>query len=128
MALPQEGVPVHKDDSFELVAIVYSQDELAVLTSRLRFEGIWVVEQSARHVGADWALTVALGGVGLLVHHEDAPDAWTVLAETTRWQRTGGVYARSRILDLVMALLLAIYPGLPPPARIPAVLVERRSG
>jgi hypothetical protein len=112
-----------RDRTLELVAVVYSQDELALLTSRLRSESIWVVEQGARHVALDWALTVALGGVRLLVHRADAADARLVLAQTTRRDRGKGVFAQERLLDLLMALVLVMVSGIPPPARMPAWLI-----
>jgi hypothetical protein len=115
-----------RDDPFELIAIVYSQDELALVTSRLRSEGIWAISHSARHVAADIGLTLALGGVRLLVHADQAEEARGLLAMGRPWERTGGVYAGSRALDLWLALMLALVTGVPPPARIQSVLVERR--
>lgn len=115
-----------RHDPFEPIAIVYSQDELALLTSRLHSEGIWTFSHGARHVAVDPALTLALGGVRLLVRREQAEDAREVLAMGEAWQRAGGVYARSRVLDLALALLLALMAGVPPPARIPTVRLEQR--
>jgi hypothetical protein len=112
------------DDPFELIAIVFSQDELALVTSRLQAEGIWAIGHSERHIGVNVGLTLALGGVKLLVHHDQAEDARQLLGEP--WVRTGGVYARSRALDWAMALMLAVVTGVPAPARIQSVLVERR--
>jgi len=114
------------NDPFESIAVVYSQDELALLTSRLHSEGIWVVSHSARHIAVDVGWTIALGGVRLMVHHLDADAAREVLAAGEPWERTSGVYDRSRIVDLLLALMLALVAGVPPPARIPSVLVERR--
>jgi len=120
------GKAIKRDDPFELVAIVYSQDELALLISRLRWEDIRVVGHSGAHVAADVGLTVALGGVRLLVHQEDADDARRVLAATPAWERQGGVYADSRLMDLLLALLLVLMAGVPPPARLQSVLIAER--
>ena len=113
-------------DPFELIAIVYSQDELALVTSRLESEGIWTISHGARHAAIDPALTLALGGVRLFVHREQAQEARLLLATGGPWVRTGGIYASSRGLDLVLALMLAVVAGVPPPARIPTEIVGRR--
>jgi hypothetical protein len=113
-------------DPFEPIAIVYSQDELALLTSRLEHDGIWCVRHSGAHISADVGLTIALGGVKLLVHPEQAAEA-RELAASHIWERTGAVYDRSRAVDLLMALLLALLTGIPPPARIHSMLLPGRT-
>jgi hypothetical protein len=114
------------DDPFELIAIVYSQDELALLTSRLHSEGIWAISHSALQIAVDVGWTLALGGVKLFVHREQADVARDLLRSDEPWERTSGVYARSRALDLLLALMLALVAGVPTPARMQSVLVERR--
>jgi hypothetical protein len=109
-----------------LVAYVYSQDELAVLTSRLSWENIWCFAHSARHIAIDVGLTWALGGIRLFVHREAAKAARALLAETPAWERVGGVYDRWPVLDWVMALFLVLATGVAPPARIQSSLVQAR--
>jgi hypothetical protein len=113
-------------DPFELIAIVYSQDELALLTSRLHSEGIWVISHSAGQIAVDVGWTLALGGVKLFVHREQAGIARDLLRRDGPWERTTGVYVRSRALDLLLALMLALVAGVATPARIQSILVERR--
>lgn len=112
-----------EDEPLQLVAIIYSQDELAVLTSRLRCEGIWCFRHSERQIGANVGWTLALGGVRLFVRREDAAAARALLTDVGRWQRVGGVYDRSRIIDWTMALFLALMTGIPTPARMPGHVV-----
>ena len=63
---------MREDDPLVLIAVVYSQDELALLTSRLRWEDIWCFPHSAGLIAIDVGWTWALGGIRLFVHREDA--------------------------------------------------------
>lgn len=59
----------------ELVAIIYRQDELAVILSRLENAGIWSFRHSAGHAAASAPMTLALGGIRLFVHRDEAQAA-----------------------------------------------------
>lgn len=113
----------HLEGQLELIAIVYRQDELAVILSRLEAADIWVCRHSKGHVAVDVPLTLALGGVRLFVHREEAEEARALLAECGSWERIGGVYENSLWLDWLVALLLLFLAATPPPARIPSVVI-----
>ena len=106
-----------------MVAIVYSQDELAVILSRLEAAGIWVFRHTEGQIAVDVPLTLALGGVRIFVLREAAEEARDVLAESGPWERIGGVYENSLWLDWVVALLLLFLAATPPPARVPSVII-----
>ncbi len=105
------------------MAIVYRQDELAVILSRLEWAGIWVFRHSEAQIAVDVPMTLALGGVRLYVPRDEAEEARAVLAEGALWERIGGVYENSPWLDWVVALLLVFLAATPPPARVPSVIV-----
>ncbi len=104
---------------FAVVATVYSQIDLAIHLSLLEQEGIWAVARGAGHASVEWNLTVALGGIDLLVHREDAGDAAELFCGLERRFPSRGIYSDVRILDIALTLLLFFF-GAPPPARIPA--------
>lgn len=107
----------------ELVAIIYRQDELAVILSRLENAGIWSFRHSAGHAAASAPMTLALGGIRLFVHRDEAQAARALLAEGGPWERIGGVYENLLWLDWVVALMLIVLTTTPPPARIPSVII-----
>ncbi len=107
----------------ELVAIVYSQDELAVIRSRLDAAGIWSFRHSESQIAVNVPLTLGLGGVRIFVHCDEASNARALLTEGGPWERIGGVYDNLRWLDWVTALMLAILAATPPPARIQSVVI-----
>ena len=108
------------------MAIVYSQDELAVILSRLEAAGIWVFRHSETQIAIDVPRTLALGGVRIYVLREDAEEARDVLVEGAPWKRIGGVYENSLWLDWTVALLLLFLAVTPPPARIPSHVIGAR--
>jgi len=108
-------------DRFETIAWVYSQGELAILLSLFAHEDIWVVPVGRGHASVQWGWTVALGGVRLRVHAADGRAARTLLAsiERTPHQRTR-FFARDRLVDVLLVLVLFFLGSLAPPARIQA--------
>jgi hypothetical protein len=116
------------EDSLELVAIAYSQDELGLLTSRLRWEGIHVFLHSQAQIAVDVSLTIALGGVRLLVPNDQAEQTRQILRAMPAWERGAGVYCDNRLVDLLLAFLLVMMTGIPPPARIRSVLIAAVGG
>jgi hypothetical protein len=113
-------------DRFETIAWVYSQSELAVLLSLFEHEDIFVLPVTRYHISVDWALTVALGGVEIRVHPEDAERAWALFAGHERTAFRGRVFVDNRLLDIALMLAIALFAGVPPPARIPAFFVTER--
>jgi len=111
------------DEQLELVAIVYRQDELAMIRSRLEWAGIWSFRHSELQIAIEVPITLGLGGVRIYVHREEAGDARAVLAEGGPWDRIGGVYDNSPWADWIMMLMLLFLAATPPPARIPSVIV-----
>jgi len=113
-------------DRFETIAWVYSQSELAVLLSLFEREDIFVLPASRHHIAVNWALTGALGGVEIRVHPEDTERARALFAGIERAPFRGRVFFDNRLLDILLMLAIALCPGLPPPARLPAFFVAER--
>ena len=119
-------------DRFEKVAIAYSQPELAALRSCLEGHGIWTVSISQGHASADVGLTLALGGIAIRVHSDDAEEARAILAGIEQARYRGRIYTDNRLIDLALTVMILAF-GVPPPARLPAVflldgVVARRDG
>ena len=83
----------------ELIAIVYRADELAMLKSRLEWEGIWFFAQGEPTIFLNPGWTLALGGFRLFVHREHAEEARELLHGMQHWDRGTGVYAPDRVMD-----------------------------
>ena len=112
--------PEPSPNRLETVAIAYSQAEIAVLYAFLEGHGIWTSLHSQPIVSVQWGATLALGGVQVRVHSEDAPAARTFLAEIEQKPFTGRIFTGHRLLDLLLAVMLLLACGAAPPARVPA--------
>lgn len=116
-------------DQFETVAIAYSQPELMSLVAALEARGIMTQQVGVQTLKTvpNWA--VALGGALIRVRRPDLPDAIAVLrdiaAEPAVIRRP---LISNRLVGGIIAILVAMLTGIPPPARIPATLLteERR--
>ena len=106
-------------DRFETVAWVYSQSDLAIILSLLEHEDIWVLPVGYHHISVQWSWTIALGGVELRVHAEDAVAARALFADAARAPCRRGVFADNRLLDILIVLLLFATSFFAPPARMP---------
>ena len=115
-------------DRFVTIAYVYSQAELAVLLSLFEHENIWVVPISRGHISVQWTWTLALGGVEIRVHEADIEAALAILAGTSRELFRGHFFTDSRALDIALVVLMLLVLLVPPPARLPAFLLEDRRG
>ena len=111
----------------ETVAVVYSQNELAVLLSLLEDRSIPAFPFHRGQISVLWTLTVALGGVPVQVPLEYADEARAELKAVGRSWPTNGIYADERWLDIVLLLLMLALFVMPPPARIPAFVISGRS-
>lgn len=114
-------------DRFETVAYVYSQSDLALLLALFESEDIYVFGVGRCHASVDWALTVALGGVELRVHAEDAVDARAVLAGLDPWPYRGRLLTGIFAVDLAFLVLALFVFAIPPPARMPPCFVPDRA-
>ena len=112
-----------RDGDFVTVAWVYDRSELSILLSLFEDRGIWVVQVGAQHIAIDWSLTVALGGVELRVHAEDAEAAWDLLAGLDRTAPRRRFFLDNWLLDIALMLALFVATGMPSPARLPATFV-----
>lgn len=112
---------------FETVAWVYSQSELAVLLALLAHEDILVVPIGRHNAAADYAMTLALGGIEIRVHAEEAEEARALLAgiDSTPFRR--GIFSDNRWLDGLIILILFCAGCFAPPARVPAQFVAPRA-
>ena len=108
-------------DRFQTVAWVYDSGELALLLSLFEREGIAVLPLGSQHASVQWSLVVALGGVRLRVREDDAPAALALLAGLECMPRTSvRFFARDKMVDVLLVLLLFFLGGLAVPARIQA--------
>jgi hypothetical protein len=114
-------------DRFATVAWVYDQGELALLLSLFDRADIWVVPITRGHVSVQWWLTVALGGMRLRVHEEDAEAALALLAGLERMPQTSvRILFRDKLADVLLILLFFLLFVLAPPARIQAEFAMAR--
>lgn len=111
---------------FETVAWVYSQPELAVLLAMLANEDIHVLPIARHNASVDYALTLALGGIELRVHREQAEEARLLLAGIDRTPFRRGIFSRNLWLDGAIMLVLFCAGLFAPPARTPAHFVAPR--
>lgn len=111
---------------FETVAWVYGQGDLAILLSRLEDAGIWVVPVGYLHAAVQWSWTLALGGVELRVHAEDAAAARTLFAEVDWTPSRQPLFSANRLVEIVLILLLFLVGFFAPPARMPPEFVVAR--
>jgi hypothetical protein len=118
---------ITRHGDFETVAWVYSQSETAVLLSLLAHEDIFVLPLGLRHIGVDYARTIALGGVEIRVHRDEAERARALFAGIDRTPFSRGIFSDNRWLDGAIMVILALAGLFAAPARIPAHFVEPRS-
>ena len=117
-------------DQFDTVAVVYSYSELMTLVAALEARGIMVHQVGSQTLKTlpNWA--VALGGAVLRMRRSDLEQAVALLREIAA---KPAVIRRplvsSRWIGGIIAILVAMLTGIPPPARIPATLLaeERRA-
>jgi hypothetical protein len=114
-------------ERFETVAWVYDQFELALLLALFEQADIWVVPMGLHHVSVDWSVTVALGGVRLRVHEEDAAAALALLAGLERTPH-GSVryFFQDKMADVLLILLFFCIGLWVAPARIQAEFAVAR--
>lgn len=114
-------------DRFETIAWVYSQSELAVLLSLLANEDIHVLPIARGHASVAWGFTLALGGIEVRVHADEAEDARILLAGIDRTPFRRGVFSDNRLIDGFVMVMLVIAGLFAPPARMPAEFVAPRA-
>jgi hypothetical protein len=114
-------------DRFETVAWVYDAGELALLLSLFEWEEIPILPLGRHHTSVQWNLVVALGGIRLRVREEDVPAAQSLLASLARSPRKSvRFFAKDKLVDLLLVLLLFSLGGLALPARIQAEFAVAR--
>lgn len=101
-----------------VVAVLYSPGECAVVLSRLRAAGIAAVADSWYTGTVAWHWTVALGGMRILVPVPELEAASSLLAERSEDLLPRPAYSRHWVLNAVVAVLILLLSGFPPPARI----------
>jgi hypothetical protein len=110
-----------RSDRHVTVAWVYDAGELALLLSLFEWAGIPVVALGHDHTTVQWNIVVALGGVRLRVREQDAPAALALLASLERTpQKSARFFARDKMVDVLLVLLIFFLGGLAVPARIQA--------
>ena len=114
-------------DRYVTVAWVYDAGELALLLSLFEWEEISLVPLGCLHAAVQWNIVVALGGVRLRVREVDAPAALALLASLERTpQKSVRFFARDKLVDVLLILLVFFLGGLAVPARIQAEFAVAR--
>jgi hypothetical protein len=105
------------DDSYETVAVTYSQPETAVMLSMFAWYGIPAYALGSEHARIAPYLTVGLGGMPIRVHPDALEDARELLAEVAARPQA----VRPRIIDnpatRLMAYAIAFFFSIPLPTR-----------
>jgi hypothetical protein len=112
-------------DRFVTIAWVNDAGELALLLSRYESEDIPVVPLGYLHASVQWNVIVALGGIRLRVRGEDGPRALLASLECTP-QTSVRFFARDKLVDVLLILLLFFLGCLAPPPRIQAEFAVAR--
>jgi hypothetical protein len=106
-------------DSFETVAITYSQPEATVILSMFAFYGIPAYPVGFAHARAMAPLTVALGGIQIRVHVAALAEARELLAEVA--ERPQAVRPRlidNALINGIIVMMVCFLLGVPvPPTR-----------
>ena len=110
-------------DRFATIAYVYNPSDLAILLSRLGYEGIYSYCAGRGHASADPGLTTALGGIRVRVHQEDLADAQAVLATLDPIPHRAPLPFGFWPLDLLLFLVFAFYGAGPPPRQFPTFVL-----
>lgn len=110
-------------DRFETVAWLYSQSDLAILLSLLKWADIPVQTVGRGHASVDWSLTTALGGVPVRVRVEDGDDARALLAELDPSPNRARLLTGFWPIDLAFFAAIIFVLGVgSPPRQIPTCL------
>jgi hypothetical protein len=112
-------------DRYETLAYVYSQSDLAILTSFLESEEIRFMTIGGGHASVDWPITIALGGVELRVHPLDGPRIRALLAPLDLKPYRGAIFIGNRFADALLVLMLFVLGLFAPVGRMsPVFLLE----
>ena len=112
---------------FETVAWVYDAGELALLRSLFEWAEIPLMLVGHGHASVQWNVMIALGGVRLRVRQADVPAALDLLANLERSpQASVRFFARDKLVDVLLVLLLLVIGCLAPPARVQAEFAYAR--
>ena len=119
-------------DRFVTVAYVYNPSDLAILLSKLGYEGIHTYCAGRGHASVEPGLTTALGGVRVRVHEGDLADAQAVVATLDPLPYRARLPFGFWPLDLFLFFTIAFFAGAPPPRQLPAYVLNeataRREG
>jgi hypothetical protein len=110
-------------DRFFTIAYVYNPSDLAILLSRLGYEGIYNYCAGRGHASADPGLTTALGGIRVRVHEQDLADAQAVLATLDPIPYRAPLPFGLWPLDLLFFFLIAFFAAAPPPRQFPTFVL-----
>ena len=118
-----EMTEIAAPDRFETVAWLYSQSDLAILLSLLKWADIPVQTVGRGHASVDWSLTTALGGVPVRVRAEDGDDARALLAELDPSPNRARLLTGFWPIDLAFFAAIIFVLGVgSPPRQIPTCL------
>ena len=105
-------------DSFETVAITYSQPETAVMLSMFAFYGIPATPVGLGHVQIAPMMAVALGGILIRVPSSTAAEARQLLAEVAdRPQAVRPLRIDNPVMNGIIVVLFSLLTGTVPPTR-----------
>ena len=110
-------------DRFFTIAYVYNPSDLAILLSRLGFEGIHAYCAGRGHASVEPGLTTALGGVQVRVHEADLADAQAILATLDPKLHRAALPFGFWPLDLLFFALMTFFAAAPPPRQLPTYVL-----
>jgi hypothetical protein len=110
-------------DRFATIAYVYSPSDLAILLSRLGYEGIYTCCVGRGHASVEPGLTTALGGVRVRVPEVDLKDAQAILASLDPAPYRARLPFGFWPLDLLLFLAIAYLGAPPPPRQLPTYVL-----
>ena len=110
-------------DRFFTVAYVYSPSDLAILLSRLGYDGIYACCAGRGHSSVEPGLTTALGGVQVRVHEGDLADAQAILATLDPRLHRAPLPFGLWPLDLLAFAFITFFVAAPPPRQLPTYVL-----
>jgi hypothetical protein len=109
------------DDVFETVAIAYTQPQAGVILSLFAWHDIPAYAKNYEHARLDPVITLALGGMPILVHRDFAEEARALLEEAEAREQEPVV---EPLGDRIAKVALLGVLGMPPPPKVSAGIVR----
>jgi len=122
------GEGLMANDTFETVAITYSQPETLVMLAMFEQYGIPAYALGFSHARAVWPLMLALGGIIIRIHPDALDAARALLAEVAERPAARRPRSFANWVPYVLLAILGTGLGVPPTTRTAStfILGDRR--